>query len=62
MNRKQFLLLASLGFLASCQENDLNGPGNVVIHGTDNHVNGADNVLNGFENDIDGDINDIEGD
>jgi hypothetical protein len=62
MNRKQLFLLASIGFLASCQKNDLHGPGNVVVAGTDNHVNGAFNVLDGFRNNVEGDINDIEGD
>jgi|688.fasta_scaffold1173510_1 hypothetical protein len=62
MNRKNIFLLASLGFLASSEDNFMNGPGNVVIHGTGNHVDGKFNVLDGFNNKLEGDINDIEGD
>lgn len=58
MNRS-FLLCAFLfahqGFTQTGPlDNNLRGPGNIVISGTGNDVDGRDNLLNGYENTIRG--------
>lgn len=35
-------------------DNNLRGPGNIVISGTGNDVDGRDNLLNGYDNNIRG--------
>lgn len=57
---KQYLLLllVLLAFIVHPQEypdNQMNGPGNVVISGTGNVANGENNVFDGNSNQADGD-------
>ena len=55
----KFPLLAGVIGLAYCADNDINGPGNVVISGKDNKIDGKFNTLEGFANLIKGNFNDI---
>jgi hypothetical protein len=58
----KFTPIACLLALAFAADNDITGPGNVVVHGKDNKINGASNTLDGFKNIVKGNFNDIEGD
>jgi len=58
----KFALLAGLIGVALCADNDIQGPGNVVVSGKDNHINGKINTVDGWRNVVKGDFNDIDGD
>jgi hypothetical protein len=62
IKKMKYLLLAGLIALGMSADNDIKGPGNVVVNGKDNHINGKFNLLDGFKNLVKGDFNDIEGD
>lgn len=59
-NQKMKLtLLAGLAGMAWCSDNDIQGPGNVVISGKENYINGKENTVDGWNNVIKGNFNDI---
>lgn len=55
----KYFLLAGLIALGMSADNDIKGPGNVVVNGKDNHINGKFNLLDGFKNLVQGNFNDI---
>jgi hypothetical protein len=64
MEKTVLLLLALLLTYGSAQgapENELNGPGNLVISGTGNVANGEYNVFDGSSNTAQGNENDFKG-
>ena len=55
----KFTPLACLLAFAIAADNDITGPGNVVIKGKDNKITGESNTLDGFKNIVLGNFNDI---
>lgn len=60
--RMKFAFMAGLMGMAMCADNDIKGPGNLVISGKDNQIDGKENTVDGWKNKVNGDFNDIEGD
>jgi hypothetical protein len=57
--RMKFPLIAGLIGMAWCGDNQIEGPGNVVVNGKDNHIQGKENTVDGWNNKVKGDFNDI---